>query len=161
MDFILLYSNASRSSRALISSFPFLMDRAVSLDTNSARETVARALAVSAVPTLLLVDASEGKIYKRLVGEPAIRNWLLITLDSANDTVVPEQTEHSAADEPEEERTFINQDIIEPDLPYIPETNIARKDPATLKQIAEAMARDREEYEQSAAPRGPPVSAAQ
>ena len=85
MDYILFYSEYSRSCQYLIQQFPDLLKKSVSIDSIGIEEYLKK-LKIVSVPTLLIVLESPIKtsIVDRIVGYEDIHNWLITTLYRMN-----------------------------------------------------------------------------
>lgn len=77
MDYLLLYSEYSPSSKQLLAQFPALLDKAVCVDSAQMR-TYVKHLKIVCVPTLLVL--LQNKIVDRIFGGEAITQWLYVTL---------------------------------------------------------------------------------
>jgi hypothetical protein len=85
MDYILFYSEYSRSCQYLIQQFPDLLKKSVSIDSIGLEDYLKK-LKIVSVPTLLIVLESSTKtsIVDRIVGYEEIYNWLITTLYRMN-----------------------------------------------------------------------------
>ena len=143
MDLILLYSQHSDFCMKLADEFPNIMDRAVSVDSSQSRE-IADHLSVSVVPTLLVV--AQDKIIQRVIGYYEIRNWLGLTSLQVDNAVRDEEPPPQQMGPERPTETSID-DLLPPsshDMELPREAEMARTKPASLREAADAMKRERE-----------------
>jgi hypothetical protein len=94
MDYILFYSEYSRSCQYLIQQFPDLIKKSVSIDSIGIQDYLKK-LKIVSVPTLLIVLESPVKtsIVDRIVGYEDIYNWFITTLYRMNQVEFHDQNQ--------------------------------------------------------------------
>jgi hypothetical protein len=153
MDYLLFYSKYSRKCTQLLEEFPFLSEKAVSIDSLRVRDHL-QEISIVAVPTLAIIYNQA--ILDRIVGAPDIEQWVYTTLYHlrhvpTNDADVSQSVETVSETQsittPIEQIPLQQEDISPPSSPQ----PIASKE-LSAADLAKKMQTQREQYISATAP---------